>query len=355
MKHFTLIALAMCIVCSCDSLMMPQSWRQGELNISFVEDFKATKASGEIPDTNNFIISVTNSGGASIYYGTYGAAPEKMMVGEGTYTITARSCDFTSPKFDCPQYGDTQVAVVKAGESCSVLLNCTLVNAGMKLNVSPDFLTEYPSGILFLKSSAGRLMYGYAERRVAYFSPGSVSLVLSDSGKETTLFTRVLQAQQVLTVNISVASSSPLSSGTGLSIRVDTSKTYLSDSYTIGGQDNGKGSDKSSAFSVAQARTSAPMQEVWVYGYIVGGDLTSSKCSFDPPFSSRTNLILATKSSCSDKELCLSVQLQSGKIRDALNLVDHEEYLGKKIYLKGDLVQSYYGIPGLQCITEYSF
>ena len=65
--------------------------------------------------------------------------------------------------------------------------------------------------------------------------------------------------------------------------------------------------------------------------------------------------MIATKSSCTDKEACISVQLPSGKIRDALNLVDHEDYLGKKIYLKGDIVASYYGIVGIQSISEYSF
>ena len=93
--------------------------------------------------------------------------------------------------------------------------------------------------------------------------------------------------------------------------------------------------------------------DVWVYGYIVGGDLSSSRCSFDGPFSSRTNIVLASKSSCRDKQSCLSVQLAKGDVRDALNLVDHPENLGRKIYLKGDIVASYYGIEGLQGVSEY--
>ena len=43
------------------------------------------------------------------------------------------------------------------------------------------------------------------------------------------------------------------------------------------------------------------------------------------------------------------------KIRDALNRVDHEDTLGKKVFLKGDIVPSYYGIVGIQSISEYSF
>ena len=65
--------------------------------------------------------------------------------------------------------------------------------------------------------------------------------------------------------------------------------------------------------------------------------------------------MLASKSSCREKDDCISVQLNSGKIRDALNLVDNPSLLGKKIYLKGDIVEAYYGIPGVQAISEYSF
>ena len=42
-------------------------------------------------------------------------------------------------------------------------------------------------------------------------------------------------------------------------------------------------------------------------------------------------------------------------MRDALNLVDHPGLLGKKVYLKGDLQEAYYGIPGIKNLTEYSF
>ena len=47
--------------------------------------------------------------------------------------------------------------------------------------------------------------------------------------------------------------------------------------------------------------------------------------------------------------------MNSGRIRDALNLVENPGLLGRKVYLKGDIVESYYGIPGIQSISEYSF
>jgi hypothetical protein len=94
-------------------------------------------------------------------------------------------------------------------------------------------------------------------------------------------------------------------------------------------------------------------KDVWVCGYIVGGDLTSASASFDEPFTSRTNILLGPKSSTVDKDACLSVQLPSGGLRDVLNLVDNPGLLGTKVYLKGDIVEAYYGIPGIKNISEY--
>jgi hypothetical protein len=88
----------------------------------------------------------------------------------------------------------------------------------------------------------------------------------------------------------------------------------------------------------------------------VGGDLTSAGngISFAAPFSSMTCLAIAARTSVSEKSSCMSVQLSKGDFRDALNLVDHPELLGRKIFLKGDIVSAYYGIPGIQNLTEYS-
>ena len=107
------------------------------------------------------------------------------------------------------------------------------------------------------------------------------------------------------------------------------------------------------AMSVPEAKDNIGAGDVWVYGYIVGGDLSSSKASFKGPFSSRTNLVLAARAGTTDRSACLSVQLQKGDIRDALNLVDNPDNLGKAVYLQGDIVESYYGLPGLQNLTEY--
>lgn len=309
-------------------------------------------------DTNDFILSVVNSSGASLYYGSFGAAPQKIITAAGTYTITAKSTEFYTPLFSTPQYGDTKLAVVSAGKECKVLLECKQLNCGIRLSIDPDFLTEFPQGVLFLKSAEGKLMYGYSEDRTAYFRPGAISLVLNNAGKESTLATYNLEAQQIMNVKLQVSASSGQTVSSGIHIRLDTTRVWLNDSISIGGgsgTDPDKGTEKEDALSVNQAKSLIGSTDVWVYGYIVGGDLTSSKCSFELPFSSRTNLVLAEKSSCQDKEECLSVQLSTGSVRDALNLVDNPGLLGKKVFLKGDIVESYYGIPGIQAISDFSF
>lgn len=323
------------------------------LLISFVQSLDPAKTKASVPDPDTFILNVTDSKGNSVYSGSFGAAPEQLLVNPGTYTIGAKSREFSAPLFDAPQYGDEQVVSVKAGTRTSVQLNCVQQNAGILLNISDDFLSEYSDGVLFLSGNGGRLMYSMSEKRIAYFLPGSVSLSMTRGSEQQTLFTRRLSAQEILRVNLTVASGSSSSGGKGISIAVDTSRTWLSESFIMGGSSSG--SDKANALSVPQALEHIGEQDVWVYGFIVGGDLSSSRCSFEPPFTSRTNLVLASKSSCTNKEQCLSVQLAAGDIREELNLVDHEELLGKKVWLKGDIVPAYYGIPGLQSISEYSF
>lgn len=351
MKRIFLLtaAASSLLAASCEELMQSFS-RQGTLQIRFADGtVPATRSA--FPDTNDFILSITDSKGNSVYDGLYGAAQENMLLDEGTYTVSARSCDFSAPLFDTPQYGDTQVASIRAGKTTVVTLACVQLNSGIRLRIDPAFPAVYPNAVLYLKASSGRLMYPYSEKRIAYFLPGTVNLDMADGGNESTIFTTRLEPQQILTLGVNTGSES---SRGGVRVQVDTSRNWTSDSFVIGGG-GGSGSDIGKAYSVAEAKQHAGQEDVWVYGYIVGGDLSSSKCSFSAPFSSRTNLVLAGKSSVKEKSSCLSVQLAKGKIRDALNLVDHPELLGRQIYLRGDIVEAYYGIPGIQNITEYEF
>ena len=354
MKHGLLFSVALscaCLLASCEAFIPVRP--EGRLYLRFCEDvFLATRAGGDVPDTNDFILTVLDSKGVEVYRGKYGDSPVSLNVPTGSYTVEAVSCEFEAPKFSAPQYGDRQVVAVVSGSDSHVELVCRQLNAGVKLNIAPDFLTSYPHGSLHLKSPDGRLLYSYSEKRIAFFNPGSVSLILSDGADDEVLLTRTVESQEILVLNVSAPP--PGTSGQGISVSVDTTRNWTFEDFVIG-QGGDRGGTVETAYNVGQARAAAGAEDVWVCGYVVGGDLSSSSASFTPPFKSRTNLVLASRSSVTDRASCLSVQLQKGDIRDALNLVDNPDILGTEVFLKGDIVEAYYGIPGLQNITEYKF
>lgn len=345
--------LALAAVVSCDR-SGDYVAGEGELRIAFSGGtLRNADVRSEMPDTGDFKVDVTDSKGKSIYSGSYAACPEVLSVQAGSYVVKAVSEEFEKPAFSKPQYGDEQCIVVPSGGVADVRLICSQINAGIRLVLNSDFLTAFPDGVLFLKSDKGKLMYGYSEKRIAYFHPGQVSLILNDAGKDEVLMTRTLQAQEVLSLKVNIASSSSVSGGPSakVSLQVDTVRNWLSDVYVLGSASSGE--DSSTAMTVAQAREAAGEKDVWVSGYVVGGDLTSASASFEEPFTSRTNILIGPKSSTSVKASCLSVQLQAGSLRDALNLVDNPSLIGCKVALKGDIVDSYFGIPGMKNITEY--
>lgn len=348
-KCFVLLAAV-----SCQMLGTPdQVSEKGELRISFNDD-NLTRVVEQMPDTSDFLLTVSGPEGEIIYDGVYGDSPESIMVDAGSYTIYVRSCDFTRPAFAAPQYGDEQCVVVPSGGVADVRLTCVQMNAGILLKVDESFLRNCPDAALFLKSSAGKLMYGYSEKRIAYFPPGTVSLMMSENGADRVLFTRELQPRTVLEVHVSAADGSGQSAQESIRVAVDTSRVWNTESYVIGGGgSSGKGDSVSDALTVSQALASVGEEGVWVNGYIVGGDLTSSSASFEAPFSSRTNIILGPRSSTSSRSSCLSVSLPAGEIRDDINLVDNPHLLGRKVCLKGDIVEAYYGMPGLKNLVDY--
>lgn len=327
---------------------------EGQLRISFAASPDETvRSSVNIPDTSDFLLTVRNSSGAVVYDGTYGASPEAIMVKAGSYNVSVVSENFSKPAFSRPQFGDEQCVVVPSGGVADVKLTCSQVNSGVRLDIDPGFLTHCPDGVLFLKSDKGKLMYGYSEKRIAYFLPGNVSLVLSQGGTDRTLMTRRLESQQVLTLKVKISSDyCEVPKSESISVSVDTSRVWVSDEYVIDG-DSGKGDASENAMTVNQAMSSIGEEDVWVSGYIVGGNLTSSSASFTGPFSSRTCILLGPRSSASDRSSCISVQLPAGDVRDALNLVDNPELLGVKVALKGDMVEAYYGLPGLKNCRAY--
>ena len=312
-----------------------------------------------MPDTDAFILTVANSAGEILYKGAYGDSPEAMMVNPGTYTVSAVSREFSKPEFDAPQFGDEQAVVVMAGAGTTVVLECSQLNCGLRLRTSPEFRESCPKASLSVKSQEGNLDYGSCTDRTGFFMPGPLSIYLKEGNSSSLLLTRNLEPREMLTLGITCPASAASSEGqpSELSIKVDTVRTWNEDEFTVGSQGSDSGVTMDRAYSVGQAKTHAGEKAVWVCGYIVGGDLSSSKngIKFEPPFESMTCLAIASRSSVTEKSSCMSVQLTKGPARESLNLVEHPDLIGKKVYLKGDIEASYYGIPGMKNITEFNF
>ena len=355
-RAFKVLCFLLPLAVACELLGDGPEAKKGELRVAFGDlPSEETRAAMEMPDTNDFILSVTDSNGDIVYEGSYNEAPESVIVKEGSYSVKVLSCLFKNPEFSSPQFGDEQVVVVNAGETVSVKFICSQVNSGVRLKISPDFLTVYPDAALLLKSTEGSLMYSYSEKRIAYFQPGNVSLVMSQGATDNTLMTRWLNPGEVLSLGVGVSQKQDAETGLfkgDISISIDTSRVWIEDQYVIG-EDDKKGDASDNAMSIAQAKASVGREDVWVSGYMVGGDLTNTSGSFEGPFSSNSNLILGPKSNTTNRSSCVAVQLSSGKVRDALNLADHPELHKKRVCLKGDIVDAYFGLVGLKNVTDY--
>ena len=353
MKPFRILAALAALLLSgtsCqDFLSLPRE-KTGTLSWTF----PALTRAADFPDTNRFLLTVTDAGGNTLYDGLYGDSPERMEVAAGSYTLSVRSGEFKEPAFDTPIYGDTQVVQVLAGKTTLAILSCTMLGSGIRLKISPEFIAEHPSGTLELSSIDGRLSYGFQETRTAYFRSGIVSLLLKEGENVRALFSRDLEPREVLTVSLGGSFVSG-STGAEISVQVDTAKVWHEADATPGS--GSAGTSKENALSIPQAKASAGATGVWVYGYIVGGDLSSSgnKMNTGPTFEKDTHLAIAARSSVTEKSACLSVELKKADIRSAINLKDHPELLGHILFLKGDIVSGYYGIPGVKNVSEISF
>lgn len=313
--------------------------------------YPVTKAVRDIPDTNDFYLSVRDAGGKTLYEGYYGDSPAVLQVQPGTYTVKAVSGEFSRPCFSCPQYGDEQTVVVGSGQKVTVHLACALLNCGVKLEIAPDLPAALPDAVLLLEQDSAALEYSYSEKRTAYFFPGEISLLLRNGGIEQQLLTLSLMARDILRLTISAA---PELHGGSIEVGIDTTRNWIDDSYVVGGSHDVAGDTPENAISVGDAAAHAGEKGVWIYGYIVGGDLSSRGASVKTSgITKNTHFALAARSSVTEKASCVAVELPSGAVREALNLVDHPDLIGKRVYVKGNLVEAYFGTTGLKGTYDY--
>ncbi len=102
------------------------------------------------------------------------------------------------------------------------------------------------------------------------------------------------------------------------------------------------------------------MSEAWVTGYIVGWvnvDISNSNLAlaadFTVPAKVATNIMIASRPDETDPAYIATVQLPSGEIRNALNLLDHPENLGSEVTVYGTVGIKYCGQYGVRTVTDY--
>ncbi|MFJ7829579.1 endonuclease [Peribacillus sp. NPDC097284] len=105
--------------------------------------------------------------------------------------------------------------------------------------------------------------------------------------------------------------------------------------------------------SVAEAIANNSGKGKTVKGYIVGTASSGTSYVQKAPFTVNTNIGIADSPDETDSKKIMPIQLPSGNIRTALNLVDHPELLKKQVTITGSL-EAYFSVPGLKSPTAYT-
>lgn len=360
MKNFKITIAAICAaLClfSCDFNLHRQETGPGfgYLKLRFPGSGPVSKAYGEIPDTSEFRIRIVSSNGQAVFNGFYYDIPENLELPPGRYSVSAVSCEFNEPLFDCPQYGYATDVEITSGKTSCVILDCAQTNAGVRLLFDPEFRSAYPSAQIYISCPSGRLLFGYAEKRTAYFLPGTINVSLFEGNSGRSIASRSVKAQEMLILKLH--SNDLIAEAEGLEFQLDTSVTRINEDIYWGfqGSSSTGGLPDAAAISVPLAGSHIGEKGVWVSGYIAGLSKSSSSSEFQSPFSSNTNLLLSPTANNTDRESCIAVELPKGDIRDALNLREHPGYLNRKIRIKGNIEESYFGLVGLKKISAYEW
>lgn len=317
-------------------------------HINFNEGSKTLSLTGM--DTSNFYLSIYSQEGKKIYDGKYGKRPESFTVNSGCYNVRLVSKEMGSPEFDNEIVGDSQDIVIEKGKTFTVELLCRQMNSGIKVNFSGDFKKHFPGIGLFLQDIAGGIQYAYDEKRFCYVNPGTVDFYLRRKSaatgndrflqaSDTLLFSRNLNAADMLSFNFEWSENTTRSN---FSVRIDTSRNWQTDRYNPGSI------IPEGALTIEQAKEKLGQKNITVFGYILGGDVKESSFRTGPPFSVSSNLLLAPSMSERYRNNCFAIELPSGAVRDALNLVVHPHLIGSAITVTGTIVEQYFGYIGMK-------
>ncbi len=297
-------------------------------------------------DTNNFILTIYSAQGEKIYDGKYGARPQEISVDPGGYEVGLYSRRFNPPALDSPVFGEEHTIIVAENEQAQVSFMCRQVNAGIRFSFAENFKEKFPGGGVWLKQGEKELLYGYEEGKYAYVSTDPFQISYKSGDTDTLLLEKSLEAGQMVTMKLSYSASH--TSASVFKVDVDTTREWLSWNYNVGLR------IPSGSVTINEAKSMIGQKNVKVFGYIFGGDPSTTTVRVGPPFSSKSTIVLAPSMGERNRNNMMVVELPSGSVRDGLNLVVHPEYLGRPVVVTGTIVQSYYGYVGVKSTKSYT-
>lgn len=353
-----------------------ENQNEGTLLVSFTKEHKTKAYSRDMPDSNLFTLSIKRVDGQVFYEGLYSQRPNELKLAAGNYDLEVYSRDFSVPEFDAPLYYDSGSVVVEEGKTTSISFLCRQSNGAMRLGFTAEFKKRFTGYVPEIEDAKGKADYSYFESRFLYLNPGDVFIRLrsisssggsgssggsSSSGEESGSFLitrKSIAAMEMVTVNLhsSVADGGgggdipPGNSQVFTGILIDTSSVWISENVIVGERNDG--SIKELALTVDEIAGYVGAKGVWVSGYVVGY-LTQASLISSGPFETETNVAIASAPSEKNREFCAGVALTAGGVRAALNLKSNPGVLGKKVFIKGTIAESYFGLKGVNSVTEY--
>jgi hypothetical protein len=350
MKKMMCVGVCLLALAACESLSWSEKG-QGILSLQIQNDAKVfVKSTVAVAD---YQVVITTAGGEPVLAARYAELPEQILLDPGKYKVSAVSEAFDAPAFDKPIYGAVLDVTVEAGVNNTVQMVCAQINAGLRIVYDPDFSDAYANYSVDVSGDDGSLHYVKTELRSGYFAPGNLSIYLEIEGEDSYSLSKNVSAKDMLVLTVASIPSTPgHAQSISLSIDVDTTRNWRREQWRPGSPADG--SSPTQAYSVTEAIQLAEGEDVWICGYIVGGDVSTSAVKTTPPFTASSNLAIADSPLETERVNCMAVEISAAPkaIKDAFNMtVNGSALLGQRVWFKGNIA-AYFGKPGVRAPKE---
>ena len=345
------VLLFILMVTACESL----SWNEegkGALSIRMQKE-TAVRVKADVSFVD-YLIEIKDGSEGVVVSGSYSAIPDPVELDPGPYTVSALSEPMGAPAFDKPVYGSSVDVNVVAAVKNTLQMVCTQVNAGLRIVYKPEFEELYDSYSVEVTGMDGSLTYEKEEERTGYFASGTLEIVLSIDGEDPVQVSKNVIARDMLVLTIFPMEADPGTKGSiELQLSVDTTRVWRREEWKPGASAS-DGLTPATAYTVAEAQTLESGENVWVCGYIVGGDASTSSFKTSPPFTANTNLVIADSPVEVLRANCMAIELPTSpaSLRAEFGMVANgATLLGRRCWFRGN-IEAYFGHPGLRATKE---